>query len=350
MIISPVEQTAALTVGTVETVSPDAIEVVLDDEAPQVTALNAGVPIAFPRVNGYVLVPSEIGAVVGLISRITIHRLDYSKRTGYKDHGLIDLPFPLRKMMLTPVGTLVIHGAGATGEHEFELQRGVPVLPSVGDTIRLPTERELGSIIEAVGVNRRVHIGFAPFANNAKVTVDPDKLFGRHLAILGNTGSGKSCTVAGLIRWSLAAAEQARESLDRKLNARFIVLDPNGEYARVFSDGATPAQVFAVGGAGGARPLTVPGWMWNSQEWLAFTGAQPGAQRPTLIQALRVLRYEAASADILKRQIAGRYHGRLRQLQRIYSECPDSVINFPANANFAATLQAIAELAKSDLS
>jgi DNA helicase HerA-like ATPase len=38
---------------------------------------------------------------------------------------------------------------------------------------------------------------------NAAVYVDPDKLYGRHLAVLGNTGSGKSCSVAGLIRWSL---------------------------------------------------------------------------------------------------------------------------------------------------
>ena len=39
---------------------------------------------------------------------------------------------------------------------------------------------------------------------------DPDKLFGRHLALLGTTGAGKSCSVAGLIRLSLDAAADAR--------------------------------------------------------------------------------------------------------------------------------------------
>src|SRR5690606_40110513 len=62
------------------------------------------------------------------------------------------------------------------------------------------------------------------FRSNATVSVDPDRLFGRHLAVLGNTGSGKSCSVAGLIRWSLEAAKKKRGASP---NARFIVLDPN---------------------------------------------------------------------------------------------------------------------------
>nr|WP_249823780.1 DUF87 domain-containing protein [Escherichia coli] len=71
-------------------------------------------------------------------------------------------------------------------------------------------------------------IGQSPLANNANVAVDPDRLFGRHIAVLGNTGSGKSCSVAGLIQWSLEAAMES----EIKPNARFIILDPNGEYTR----------------------------------------------------------------------------------------------------------------------
>lgn len=52
-------------------------------------------------------------------------------------------------------------------------------------------------------------IGISPLAANAKVMIDPDRLFGRHLAVLGNTGSGKSCSVAGLIRWSMAEAKRS---------------------------------------------------------------------------------------------------------------------------------------------
>ena len=63
----PIEQIAALTVGTVESVSPSEISVLLEPDAPQATALNTGVPTGFPRINGYVLIPNETGAVVGLV-------------------------------------------------------------------------------------------------------------------------------------------------------------------------------------------------------------------------------------------------------------------------------------------
>lgn len=72
--------------------------------------------------------------------------------------------------------------------------------------------------------------------------MNPDKVFGRHLAVLGNTGSGKSCSVAGLIRWSLEAAAEASET--SPVNARFIVLDPNGEYASAFADMEGRVRVF----------------------------------------------------------------------------------------------------------
>jgi DNA helicase HerA-like ATPase len=93
--------------------------------------------------------------------------------------------------------------------------------------------------------NRRLLIGHSPSAGNAEVKVDPDRLFGRHLAVLGNTGSGKSCSVAGLIRWSL---EQAQSDGGRNPNARIIVLDPNGEYSRAFGDpkSSIKARIFKI--------------------------------------------------------------------------------------------------------
>ena len=75
---------------------------------------------------------------------------------------------------------------------------------------------------------RRIKIGTSPLAANAEVYVDPDRLFGRHLAVLGNTGSGKSCTVAGLIQWSLKEAREIKKDPRQNPNARFIILDPNG--------------------------------------------------------------------------------------------------------------------------
>ncbi len=61
---TPISQIAALTIGTVESVSPSEIKVLLEPNAPQTTALNTGVPTGFPRINSFVLVPNETGALV----------------------------------------------------------------------------------------------------------------------------------------------------------------------------------------------------------------------------------------------------------------------------------------------
>ena len=237
--------------------------------------------------SSYVLLPVDEGYLVGQIEWITIERSAFPKRRGVQDFGLIDLPYPLRKMSLNPVGTLRRCSGGI---ETYEFRRGTDALPTVGSPVLLPTDVQLRSIIES-GERRRVRIGTSPLAGNAEVKIDPDRLFGRHLAVLGNTGSGKSCSVAGLIRWSLEAAREERSDKSRA-NARFIILDPNGEYSQAFAgqNSGVKARVFKINPQEGELPLQVPLWFWNSAEWASFTQASAKTQRPTLIQALRSAR------------------------------------------------------------
>ena len=275
MSFSPMEHSASLRIGSVEFVSPDEIRVGLDLEAPDGIAANAGVPRAFPRINSYVLIATEAGHIVAQVEWIAVERSAFPKRKGFADYGLVDLPFPLRKMRVNPLGMLK-----AKLEDQLVFERGVQVFPSVGEPVMIPTDEQLRAIVES-GEKRRVKIGTSPLAANADVCIDPDRLFGRHLAVLGNTGSGKSCSVAGLIQWSLSAAKNNESNP----NARFIILDPNGEYSKVFKD---KGRVFQVGDA--ENPLQVPLWFWNSSEWISFTQASAKAQVPLLKRALREIR------------------------------------------------------------
>lgn len=287
---APFEHAGSLRIGTVDFVSPDEVKVALDIEAPESVALNAGGPRPFPRVNSYVLIPVDDGYLVGQIEWLTVERSPFPKRRGMQDFGLVDLPYPLRKMSLNPLGTLRKRAMSSEGEEQYSFRRGADALPSIGAGVLLPTEKQLRSIVES-GERRRIKIGTSPLAGNADVCIDPDRLFGRHLAVLGNTGSGKSCSVAGLIRWSL---EQAQEERGANPNARFVVLDPNGEYSRAFADSQGPvkARIFKVAPneEAGEILLQVPLWFWNSAEWCSFTQASAKTQRPTLIQALRTVR------------------------------------------------------------
>jgi len=303
MSLSPLAYADSLRIGTIDFVSPDEIKVLLDIEAPDGVALNTGTPRPFPRINGYVLIPSDDGHLVAQVEWITIERSQYPKRKGMQDFGLVDLPYPLRKMSLNPLGVLAYESKDANGNDVYRFRRGVESYPTVGDAVLLPTQNQLRAIVES-GDNRHVLIGSSPLAANAEVKIDPDRLFGRHLAVLGNTGSGKSCSVAGLIRWSMDEARKARGGTDP--NARFIVLDPNGEYANTFRD-MSKVRVFAVEPSTGVEQLQIPLWFWNSAEWGAFTQASAKTQRPTLVQALRSVRDGVLGATVTPSHEMRRY-------------------------------------------
>src|SRR5690554_3999127 len=327
MSLSPLAYADSLRIGIVDFVSPDEIKVLLDIETPDGVALNTGTPRPFPRINGYVLVPSDQGHLVAQVEWITIERSQYPKRKGMQDFGLVDLPYPLRKMSLNPLGSLVYEGTKENVE-QFSFKRGVESYPTVGDPVLLPTEVQLKSIVES-GDNRHIKIGTSPLAANATVSVDPDRLFGRHLAVLGNTGSGKSCSVAGLIRWSMEEARKARGGADP--NARFIVLDPNGEYANTFRD---MSKVYAVEPSEGVEQLQVPLWFWNSAEWSAFTQASAKAQRPTLVQALRSVRDGVFAAAVTPSHEMRRYLRTLVSIIQIERNSGSPWDKFPKNKNF----------------
>jgi hypothetical protein len=334
MTMSPLAYADSLRIGTIDFVSPDEIKVLLDIEAPDGVALNTGTPRPFPRINGYVLIPSDAGHLVAQVEWITIERSQYPKRKGMQDFGLIDLPYPLRKMSLNPLGCLMYEGVNSDEKEIYSFKRGVESYPTVGAPVLLPTQAQLIAIVES-GENRRVMIGTSPLAANAKVMIDPDRLFGRHLAVLGNTGSGKSCSVAGLIRWSLEAAEKKRGA---KPNARFIVLDPNGEYANTFK-GMTDVRTFAVEPGENIDQLQVPLWFWNSAEWSAFTQASAKTQRPTLVQSLRSVRDGTFNSPVTKSHDMRRYLRTLVSITQMERNSGSPWGKFPQPKNFFEKLK-----------
>ncbi|GIV29198.1 MAG: hypothetical protein KatS3mg028_0264 [Bacteroidia bacterium] len=279
----------------------------LEIDAPQSTSLNTGVPQLFPRINGFLLIPNEAGSLIGMITWIGIEYSAYPKRKGYKDFDLVDLPFPLRKLSLSPLGIL------KEKEDGYEIERGVYSYPSVGDIVIIPSNEQLKAIVQNKDENAKVKIGNSPLAANAPVFVDPDKIFGRHLAILGNTGSGKSCSVAGLIRWSIESAQNVVKD-NKKVNARFIILDPNGEYGECFNDiGNVKRYAVKIREEDNINQLKVPSWMWNSWEWASIAQASARTQRPILRRALR----ETKNSNFSNKN----YDENNFNLRRFYTSC-----------------------------
>lgn len=328
-------------VGSVEFVSPHEIKVLLDINAPKNTAINTGTPQLFPKVNGFVLIPNEAGALVCIISWVGVEYSQFPKRKGYQDFNLIDLPFPLRKLSISPLGNL------KENDEEYEIERGVFSFPSVGDIVVVPNKEQLQAIVQNKDKNAKVKIGTSPMAANAPVYVNPDKIFGRHTAVLGNTGSGKSCSVAGLIRWSLEAVSKELDEGEES-NSRFIVFDPNGEYSKSFDDLGSTVNKYQVkidneSVSDGIEQLKVPSWMWNSFEWSSISQATQKTQRPILRRALKEVKAgtDDNEVDLLlpKRTITS----LLISLKNIEKSGISSYAGFPGKQNLGEMLQSAIE-------
>lgn len=105
-------------------------------------------------------------------------------------------------------------------------------------------------------------------------------LFSRPLAVVGNTGSGKSCTIAHLLQ----AAIRVQNPTEGKSAARprFFVLDINGEYARAFGKSQPkarePNKLYINGQEWG-----IPLWLMTAHEACVWLNASEQTQQPALV-------------------------------------------------------------------
>jgi len=354
--ITPVESIAGRTIGTIVSVSPREFSVILEMNSPQSIALNTGTPRPFPRINGYLIVPNEMGAVVCIITWMGTEQSTFPKAYGRKESELVYLPFPKRKLTLTPIGTLTLDQSESSDRTFYHLERGVSIFPSVGDSVVLPTKDELACIVEGRDRDARLIIGTAPLAGGANVSIDPDKIFGRHLAILGNTGSGKSCSVAGLIRWSLTSAKhelqnRTMEGDNRKAdtfpNARFIVLDPNGEYSKAFDDinGHPNCRILSLSSRDiEGLALVAPHWAWSAEEWTGILRTGPGFQGPVLRLALQQIKDWSGGLEKVEGYNIIRFLSTwLMWLEWLIDQGPKQYGKFPQNKDVTITIKSAIE-------
>ena len=115
----------------------------------------------------------------------------------------------------------------------------------MNDDVHLVTEEDLAKIY---GQHSSGHVVIGRLANaeSIPVRIDLEKLVTRHSAVLGSTGSGKSTTVASLLRSISSQGDGGFPS------ARILLLDIHGEYANALRN---VASVFRVTpNAGEQRP------------------------------------------------------------------------------------------------
>jgi len=103
--------------------------------------------------------------------------------------------------------------------------------PSFKSIVRLINMQELALIFgdQQIKDNSQIRFGFSNVYKNYKINVDVNSFFSNHFAVLGNTGSGKSYTVARLIQNIFISSDYL------PVGANIFMFDAYGEYTKAFS-------------------------------------------------------------------------------------------------------------------
>lgn len=163
------------------------------------------------EVGEFVLVEGQQSLLLGRISEVKLREKErreikpnYEGKAGLDAIGIIQL-------------------LGCVSMHDLRVTAGVDTYPRLGDRIYAAPQRFISLLpvlMERSGDAAKVtlEIGHIDTAGESPVNVKPEKLFGRHCAILGTTGGGKSWTTARILEECL------------RYDSKMILLDATGEY------------------------------------------------------------------------------------------------------------------------
>ncbi|OYD16662.1 hypothetical protein CH330_00960 [candidate division WOR-3 bacterium JGI_Cruoil_03_51_56] len=200
------------------------VELTVDTTVPLVGDYYPGQP------GSHVKIPFGGHNVIGIVT--SVREEGYPSGSGRKDSG--------RKVAdCVLIGTLFSGG---------NFVRGVAVYPNIGQQVRMVSSVELKKIFSEF-VDYDYSFGRPAQAEDQRAYVQADRFFGHHIAVLGTTGCGKTCTVVSILQ----------QAIKKYPDTHIIVLDLHGEYAPAFSE----EKVLVIR----ADELELPYWLLNFNEF-----------------------------------------------------------------------------------
>jgi DNA helicase HerA-like ATPase len=164
-------------------------------------------------------------------------------------------------------------------------QRGVTRFPLPGCPVQPLSTANMVAMFSAADVPH-IEIGTVHPTISVRAALRVDALLGKHFALLGSTGTGKS-TAAALILHRICKMAPA---------GHIVMIDPHGEYGAAFAKGGA---VFDVSN------LAMPYWLMNFEEHcevlLTTTGAERQTDADILAKCLLAARQRNRAAEGMSR-------------------------------------------------
>lgn len=212
-----------------------------------------------------------------------------------------------RELVIKPIGTL-------DKSHKFFM--GVGIFPSIYSDVSIVTIEDIQYILSPLSeknkkitgdcIHEDIEIGVSKNMINYKINLNINKFFNIHTAVLGNSGSGKSNTIAHILQ------QVYRKDCNHADGAKTILFDVNGEYYRAFSEklNSNIESKFYKPNIDeeGKMKFYLPYYLLNLDEWLAFLMASERTQKPFWDRVLQeCFKFYKIFQDIAKTEIYTNY-------------------------------------------
>ena len=180
---------------------------------------------------------------------------------------------------------------------------GSTTKPSFKSKVRLVNMEELELILGKQESSREfTNFGTSNIYDGYKINVSINDFFNSHFAILGNSGSGKSCTVASIF-------QKLYLGQNPPLNSNLFFFDAYGEYTNAFSKlrEKNPALGYKTYTTNIVDPeselLRIPVWLLDIDDLALLLDANSPAQLPIIEKALKLVRIlTGRSENVIRRK------------------------------------------------
>lgn len=189
---------------------------------------------------------------------------------------------------------VTIHFLGEIIDNKFIA--GLIMKPSLNSKIRLITNEELKYLVGSDTENN-LFLGYSPLYDNCPIYTDINDLFSNHMAIFGNTGSGKSYGVARLLQNLFEKTKIV------PFKSNFFIFDAYGEYHNAFSsiDKYNPNYHFKyyttnLSDTDGSI-LRIPLWLLGIDDMALLLQADSHSQIPIIERMLKLVSIFSESSE-----------------------------------------------------
>ncbi|KIC61339.1 ATP-binding protein [Chryseobacterium taiwanense] len=206
-------------VGKVVSVEGRTVKIEVDKSKNSSHLLYNGEIIRNISVNSYIKITKGFNRIIGKVDGESI----------YEDSNFTDKDYTNEKKKIKRI--LIVKLLGFFTKRGFE--RGIKELPLINNECFLLDKKEFQDVHHFVGkTDLPLNIGTLTHEPNQNVEIGINELFASHIGIFGNTGSGKSYTLAK-VYYELFMKFKNEEKFNK--NAKFLLFDFNGEYESKYS-------------------------------------------------------------------------------------------------------------------